>query len=255
MDLSGLLAKLRETGASDTTTNEEARAAALNSAPGDLPGPHCPLCRDRGYVAAVRDGQLYTRPCSCMAVRSSLRRIRESGLENLMERCTLASFQTPEPWQREVKRKALEFAARGGGGWLVASGAVGSGKTHLCTGVAGELMKAGRALRYMCWREEAPRLKALVNDREAYEREMRKLERVEVLYIDDFWKGTVSGPDVNLAFELLNHRYNDLGLVTLLSTEKTVEALLDTDEAVGSRIFERSRGYCLRFSGKNWRLR
>lgn len=65
----------------------------------------------------------------------------------------------------------------------------------------------------------------------------------------------MTGPDVNLAFEFLNYRYNDLGLVTLLSTEKTVEELLDADEAVGSRVFERSRGYCLRFSGKNRRLR
>jgi DNA replication protein DnaC len=66
----------------------------------------------------------------------------------------------------------------------------------------------------------------------------------------------VTPADVNLAFEILNYRYVNRRLVTILSSEKTIEEILDIDEAVGSRIFERCKGHYVKFVGKeNWRLR
>jgi DNA replication protein DnaC len=83
-----------------------------------------------------------------------------------------------------------------------------------------------------------------------------------VLYIDDFWKtqqGTNPTPaDVHLAFEIINYRYQDKKCVTIISCERTVKELMQIDETVGSRIFERSKDYRLeieRDSAKNFRLR
>ena len=62
--------------------------------------------------------------------------------------------------------------------------------------------------------------------------------------------------DVKLAFELLNARYNDTAKLTLISTEWSLEGLLDIDEALGSRIYERAKKHWLNFNGRqNWRLR
>ena len=46
-----------------------------------------------------------------------------------------------------------------------------------------------------------------------------------------------------MAFEILNYRYNRQELLTVISTEKLLCDLLDFDEAVGSRIYQRTSGY------------
>ncbi len=115
-------------------------------------------------------------------------------------------------------------------------------------------------MQYVLWRDMSVRAKAVVTDDEEYNRITEPLKRVKVLYIDDLFKtkdGTpVSPADVNLAFEILNYRYNDTGKITIISTEKTMDQLLEIDEAVGSRIYERSKEHWLNFCGKqNWRLK
>lgn len=112
----------------------------------------------------------------------------------------------------------------------------------------------------MLWRDASTRLKGLVNMVYDYEQEIQALKEADVLYIDDFFKtginknGTIEKPseaDIKLAHEILNVRYMRRDLITIISSEFMVEEILDFDEAVGSRIFERSKGYMLEFSGKD----
>lgn len=112
----------------------------------------------------------------------------------------------------------------------------------------------------MLWRDVSVRAKAAVNDEDAYRKIVEPLKRVRVLYIDDLFKtGKGQQPttgDVNLAFEILNARYNDSSKITLLSSELTVDQILAIDEAVGSRIYERSKGWYFDLTGRNnWRLK
>jgi DNA replication protein DnaC len=198
---------------------------------------------------------LAVKPCTCRDARRAARRIEQSGLGDLLGRYTFEAFQTIDPWQKSAKELAENYA-RDKSGWMVACGSVGAGKTHLCTAVCGKLLADGVAVRYMLWRDDAPRLKAAVTDGEEYERLIKPLKAAPALYIDDLFKGAVSQADVNLAFELLNSRYNDAKKLTIISTEKSLEELLDIDEAIGSRIYERSRNCRIILRGnKNWRLR
>lgn len=216
----------------------------------------CPICQDRGYLVERRNGELVSSECKCAVRKRNMARIRRSGLSDLVNTYTLQRYQTPEQWQKDAKRKAEEYLSAPAGRWFVISGTPGSGKTHLCTAISVQMMKAGRDVRYMLWREEAPRIKALVNDRDEYDPEMDRLKTVDVLYIDDFLKGAkVSDGDINLAFELLNSRYNQKR-PTIISGERDIEELLEIDEAIGSRVYERSKGFCIVTPpGKNWRLR
>ena len=235
-----------------------------NAMPGNLSGEHCPLCLNRGYIRERQNGVTISRECSCMSKRRSLRLIRKSGLGDMLERYTFENYQTPEPWQQTAKKQALAYVSDHDG-WFVAAGTVGSGKTHLCTAICGAMLDAGLEVRYMLWRDHGVQIKAVVNDSEAYSAMVEPLKRVKVLYIDDLFKtakgesGTakVTTGDINLAFELLNSRYNRKDLVTIISTELTIGQIVDIDEAVGSRIYERSKGCYLRIEGqdKNWRLR
>jgi DNA replication protein DnaC len=235
-------------------TLTEMKAKTLNDQVGNLKGVDCQACKNKGYVAESRGDCLVMVECECMAKRRSLNRIEKSGLSGLIERYTFGAYMEEEGWQKNAKQKALEYVESGRGKWFVISGTPGTGKTHLCTAIASALMDDGHELRYMLWRNDAPRLKAMVNDRDAYEAELGKLKSVDVLYIDDFFKGGVTEADVNLAFELINERYNRQ-LRTIISSERGVESMLDIDEAIGSRIYERSKGFCVKMPEKNWRLR
>lgn len=252
---------LTESRCYDPVEAAKSRAAAYNRTPGSLAGKDCPTCRNKGQImVAHEDGSTAIQECECMGWRRSLRRLERSGLQELVKRCRFDTFQTPEPWQERAKEKAVQYAADPAGRWFLASGQPGSGKTHLCVAICRELMLRGLETRYLLWRDEVTRLKASVNDAAEYQRLMEPFKRVQVLYIDDFFKtGRGQQPtvgDVNVAFELLNARYMDRGKVTVISTERSVEELMDIDEAVGSRIYERARESALQLCGaeKNWRM-
>ncbi len=220
---------------------------------GDKTGYDCPLCRNKGFIAKVRNGVMALTECECMVRRRSMKRIEDSGLKPVIENYRFDNFLTESKWQRDAKSIAADFLERGSG-WFVMVGSPGSGKTHLCTAICGKLIERNKSVRYMVWRRDAPRLKASVNDRSVYDKIMDDFDKADVLYIDDFWKGTISEADINLAFELLNSRYNNRSKITIISSEKTIEDILDIDEAIGSRIYERSKGAYIVTQNQNWRL-
>lgn len=189
-----------------------------------------------------------------MAKRRSLRRIRKSGMGDMFLRYTFENYETPDQARQKIKAKAEAFC-ESDTGWLFIAGRSGSGKTHICTAICAQMIDAGKEVYYMSWRDDSTALKANVTDAEEYEQQIRKLKSVDVLYIDDFLKGSATDADIRLAFEILNSRYIDSRLRTIISSEMDIKELLSRDEALGGRIYERSRGYVLCPPNENWRLR
>ena len=76
---------------------------------------------------------------------------------------------------------------------------------------------------------------------------MEAFKTKKVLYIDDLFKSergkSPTTSDINIAFEILNARYNNPDLITILSSEKILKEILGIDEAIGSRIFQRVGSY------------
>lgn len=216
----------------------------------------CQICGNTGYVfRKTENGGLMARDCECMNKRRSIRRARESGLGELLERYTFETFSTEKAWQKNAKATAERYVEQPIGRWLVMCGTPGTGKTHLCTAVCKQFIDQCRDVRYMLWRDDAPKLKAAVNDRETYSSLIEPYKRADVLYIDDFFKGTVTDGDKNLAFELLNNRYNDSSKLTIISTERKISDIIALDEATGSRIAERSKGFNINTPVENWRMK
>ena len=60
-----------------------------------------------------------------------------------------------------------------------------------------------------------------------------------------------SAADVGLAFDLIDYRYCNRKLITIISTERTVDEMKSIDEAIGGRIYEMSKGYCVEFGSGN----
>lgn len=239
----------------------QGQADRENAEEGNLKGMDCRKCKNRGHISIVKDGELMWQMCDCMKVRKSLERIEKSGLKTAIEELRFDNFITPEKWQENMLNTAKAYVENGEKKWLFFGGNSGSGKSHLCTAVCGELLKRGKAVRYMMWRDEGTKLKSIVNDSAEYSRMIDELKKVEVLYIDDFLKvqrGQQPTPaDINLAFEILNYRYANK-LQTIISSEKTLDDILSLDDAVGGRIYELAKGFGMSLAydkSKNFRLR
>lgn len=244
---------------------EQKRADAINLQPGSLTGYDCPECLNRGYFVRVDDQcRRVSVECKCMATRRSLDSIQKSGLSQLMERYTFDAWETRHNWQKKALEMAKNYVAHASGRWFMMSGRPGSGKTHLCTAICGTLMERGYRVKYMLWRDVSVQAKACVNDDEEYRNIVEPLKKVPVLYIDDLFKAgrddrgnlKVTPGDVHLAFEIINTRYNDRTKLTIISTERNVDEIIDIDEAIGSRIYERTRLFYLQLDGaENWRMK
>lgn len=241
------------------------RADVYNSSDGDLTGIDCKKCRNRGTIAHPReDGNIYITQCDCMTMRKCVLEMERSGLKKSIRELTFDRFRAEQPWQQTIKEGAQRFA-RNPEGWLLFSGQSGCGKTHLCTAVCRELLARGKVVRYMPWREKCGELKGLSTDPAARAKLLDGYKGAEVLYIDDLFKVGRSpegrceptAADVNLAFELLNHRYCER-LTTIISTEWLPVELAQIDEATGSRIVEMAMNSTFQISrdmGHNYRLR
>lgn len=219
----------------------------------DLGNVDCPKCHNMGVIVYTRDGIQYSRECECMAQRRSIRRIQKSGISDLLDRYTFDAYQAEDQSRKQIKKIATDFAETDYG-WFMIAGQSGSGKTHICTAICKRLMERGNDVYYMSWRDESRRLKALINSDEIDE-QLDRLKRVRVLYIDDFLKGGYSEADLRLAFEIINSRYNNRALRTIISSELGLKDLFDIDEAMAGRIYERARDYTLVAPSENWRLR
>lgn len=215
----------------------------------------CPVCHNTGcIVTKAPDGTLKASECACMAKRVSIRRLERSGLKDAANRYTFKNYVADTNERKKVLYAAEDFC-RNDKGWFFISGKSGSGKTHICTAICSRMMEQNKNVRYMLWRDETVLLKALTTDCEEYQRQIRPFKSAPVLYIDDFLKGGHTDADIRLAFEILNSRYNDSQLRTIISSEFTLFEILGLDEAVGGRIYERSRGYVLEAPRENWRLK
>ena len=236
------------------------RMQIMNDTEGNLQGYDCKICHNKGIVYFRQGDEIVSKNCDCMKVRESLARIKNSGLSNLIEKYTFDRYIIEHDFQKVVKNKAESFL-KNNAKWFFIGGQIGCGKSHICTAIVGELLKQGRQARYMQWRDDVVNLKSHANTPD-YPYLMKQLQSAEVLYIDDLFKMEVgknpTSADINIAFEIINHRYVNPDLITIISSEKTISDMLKIDEAVASRICEYTGDYMINISPdihKNYRLR
>nr|WP_317357939.1 DnaA/Hda family protein [uncultured Tyzzerella sp.] len=231
-----------------------------NNTTGSLEYINCEVCKNKGNIMVVDDkdnSRHYIKKCSCMAERESIERFKNSGLEPLRQKYTFSKFNRYNEKTKKLYEKAKEFLKnKNQKNWFFIGGQVGSGKSHLCTAMSLELLKDNQ-VKFMEWVKESTILKSLVLDDVNYSRELGKLLYVDVLYIDDFFKGGINKADLRLAFEIINYRYNN-DLITIISSEKSINEILEVDEAIGSRIYEKSYSFTFEIEKDeeiNYRLR
>lgn len=218
----------------------------------------CNKCKDTTYIL-INDEAL---PCSCKEIRQSKRILAESGISEEFSKKTFDNFdysismQTMNSYTvaRNYVRDFEEIRYNRKNS-IIFMGSVGGGKTHLSIAIANELMKSGVGVVYMGYRDCIIKLKQNVMDSKYYESIMSRYKNCKVLLVDDLFKGSITGSDLNMIFEIINHRYfNNLPMI--ISSEKGRDELLKIDEAIGSRILEMCGEYNVELKGNrlNYRL-
>nr|WP_114381799.1 DnaA/Hda family protein [Paenibacillus prosopidis] len=132
----------------------------------------------------------------------------------------------------------------------------GSGKTHLLMAVANELMNQNVKVLYFPWVEGFNEIK---DDLSQMDERISRLQKVDVLFIDDMWKGRKSPTEFQIeqAFAIINYRYMEKKPI-LISSERSIDQMCDIDEALGSRINEMCKDFRIVMKGGrelNYRLR
>ncbi len=234
---------------------------------GSLKGYNCSICNNRGYnyYHEILFGRLnyYAKDCICKKLRAEFARLEKCGIsQRLIDTYRFETFKSNNPWQVELKTKAMNFVEEAKkdkkfSQWFVASGQSGCGKSHICTSIYIELLKNGRNVKYMAWKDAIDSLKlwkksSYIENQKKYDQEMQELKTVEVLYIDDFLKllqnaGFDRDQELDLAYAIINARYNN-GLITIISTEEMMWSIEGIDTAIASRIEQLAKHYWIQIA-------
>lgn len=240
------------------------QADEYNAIYGTLEEFNCPICRNKGFIKKVEYEELYDdyihvmAICECMKKRATLNKAKKSGLGEYVAK-RFDDFKTDEQWQKDLKRKAVEYAKSDSNDWFITLGQSGSGKTLIsCIITNYLLLKKDKDVIYITWTDFISKLKRDImgdhsNEVSDY---LESIKNVELLFIDELLK-KYNETDLKYIIEIINYRYTK-DLKTIITSEKTLGELLEIDEATFSRVVEKSNGYITNIAKdmkKNYRLK
>lgn len=126
-------------------------------------------------------------------------------------------------------------------------GQVGSGKTHLAIATCNKILEK-YPVKYMSYTKDIHDLKFNMTDTEFYNKKISEYRSIAVLFIDDLFKGFEKGDyskaraELRIMYDIINYRYDNKKAM-IITTELTIEQLLNIDEALGSRIIEMTNNF------------
>lgn len=224
---------------------------------GFLKGFDCSKCKNRGFINKYnkKNDTSYIVHCECHKVRKSIQNAKDSGMRELLTH-KLRHFKAVEPFQKVMVDKTKGYILKARREWFLALGQSGAGKTMICSSICNQRLKEFHQVKYMIWNDFIDRYKRMKYDldKDCYFNEFAKSE---ILFIDDLFKGKVTDSDINIAFQLINERYNN-DLVTIVSSELLLNDLREIDEAIAGRMKEKAKEYCIQIqkdSNKNYRFK
>ncbi|CAI3658643.1 putative ATP-binding protein, IstB-like [Clostridium neonatale] len=209
----------------------------------------CCKCKDTGWILIPQEKmQPVAITCDCQKVQKNKREWKLCGINPEMVGYKFSNFEVWNETSKLVKDTAstyfndFEQIRNSRRNSILLCGQVGSGKSHLSIALALNLLNAKIRTVYMLYRDVITKIKQNVIDEKKYASMILKYQVCEVLLIDDLFKGRLNESDVNIMFEIINYRYLNF-LPIIVSSEFTIEKMLEFDEGIGSRIYEMSKDY------------
>ena len=186
------------------------------------------------FLAAMCDHELAER-----AARRIARHMAESGLPHGKTFATLDFAAVPTIRRAHVMALAEGDAWIEQGGNLLIFGPSGTGKTHLAAAFGTALVDNGKRVLFTRTTDLVQKLQAARRDL-ALPGTLAKLDRFDVLVLDDLGYVRKDQAETNVLFELINERYETERSV-VITTNLSHEEL---EEQIGSRTVSRLTEIC-----------
>lgn len=208
----------------------------------------CPRCEGRGWLRVeVTIGHPdfgKAIPCPCQAQASQQEKLarlqRYSNLGPLIR----LTFETLEPSGRslepeaqrrfqEASQAASEYALEPQG-WLLLTGPVGAGKTHLASAIANRCLEHGHPAIYISVPDLLDHLRAAFapTSEVTYDQLFEQVRNTPILVLDDFGAQATTPWAQEKLYQILNHRFN-LQLPTVIGLTGSLAHL---DEQLQARL-------------------
>lgn len=224
-----------------------------------MESPKCPKCKDQMGFIEVRDGNEVWVRCSCIKWRRAQNLMKASEITDEFKKLGFKNFITDgKPGIiKEVYNAALEYFQEYESiknerhNSIALLGQPGAGKTHLLTAISNNLMtRLHVPVLYFPYVEGFNDLKDDFNELEI---KLDRMKNIDVLFIDDLFKPVRGKPratewQVEQMYSIINYRYLNYKPL-LISSELTVDEIVDIDEALGTRIFQMCRDYIVVIKG------
>ena len=242
----------------------ELTAKTYNDEVGNLDLVDCPICKNKGYIMKVVYSSFYNHytqvvtECECKEQRNLMKKAKASGLGDYLNK-RFTDFIAEEQWQMNIKSKAIDYCKNSNKEWFIICGQSGCGKTLICSIIANYLLlNDKKSVLYITWTDFISRLKRdmMGDNTNEVTNYLDEIKNIEVLYIDELLK-KYNETDLKYIIEIINHRYTN-NLKTIISSERTIEELLDIDEATFGRVIEKADKFILNIPKerkKNYRLK
>lgn len=220
----------------------------------------CPKCKDQlGYIKGVWPNEVWVR-CDCVSWRRVQRLMKSSDITDEFKKLGFKNFRTEGKPQVIVDAYecALEYfqefqeIRHERSNSIALLGQPGAGKTHLLTAIANNLINRLHVpVLYFPYVEGFNDLK---DDFSKLEEKLERMKHVDVLFIDDLFKPVKGKPratewQVEQTYAVVNYRYLNHKPI-LISSELTVDELVDIDEALGTRIYQMCQDFTVVIKGE-----
>lgn len=216
----------------------------------------CPKCQGReGYIDHDENGYEIWRWCDCREKKRIQRLFQYSRITDEFRKLTFDNFILADRPQvvknayacAEAYLKYFPQLRSSRNNSIALLGKPGSGKTHLLIAIANKLLGQGVGVLYFPWVEGFNDLKS---NFDAIQDKIHRIKQVEVLFIDDLFKGRrqITDFQIEQMFEIINYRYLN-HLPIMISSEKDIDQLCEIDEAIGSRIYEMCKDFTVVLKG------
>ena len=237
---------------------------SYNNKEGNLTELDCPICKNKGHIQKIVFSDMYQEnivvmaECECMGKRKVIRKAKKSGLGEYLKK-RFDDYIATDDWQKDIKRKAIEYCKSENNYWFVTLGQSGAGKTLISCIISNYLLlKQDKSVVYITWTDFISKLKRDIMSDASNEvsNYLDHIKNVEVLYIDELLKKYTEA-DLKYVIEIINYRYTN-NLKTIISSERTIDELLNIDEATVGRIIEKADRFIVNIpkdKRKNYRLR
>lgn len=203
----------------------------------------CPICNDRGFlrynvpVDHPSFGEVYMCECRMKEIaQERLEKLRKLSNLNAFSASSFADFEDI-PGTELALEEAMSFAQDPTQRWLVLSGPVGVGKTHLAVAIAQHVIEQhGLPAYFAAVPDLMDHLRASFapGATEGYDERFEEIRTAALLVLDDLGTENATPWAQEKLYQIINHRYVER-LPTVITTNVDLRKI---DERIASRMLD-----------------